>query len=89
MVVLKCTIVHGSFCKRRRWWCIASKSNDKININSKVTRRVGIPWLDHVPIDVLWGLCHKAIHLSNNGLCIGVYVAKPTYEATIDISFFG
>ncbi len=54
-----------------------------------MTRRVGIPWLDHVPIDVLWGLCHKAIHLSNNGLCIGVYVAKPTYEATIDISFFG
>jgi hypothetical protein len=70
MVVLMCTILHGSFCKRRRWWRITSKSNDKINIDSKVTRRVGIPWLDHVLINVVWGSCHKAIHSSKNGLCM-------------------
>ncbi len=79
-----CTILHGSFCKRRRWWCIASKRSDKININSKVTRRVGIPWLDHVPINVVWGLCHKAIHLSNNGLCIGKIPMFPI-DASIDM----
>jgi hypothetical protein len=55
MVVLMCIVLHGSFCKRRRWWCIASKSNEKLNINSKITRKVGIPWLDHVPINVVWG----------------------------------
>jgi hypothetical protein len=84
MVVLKCIILHGSFCKRRRWWCIASKSNDKININSTVTRRVGIPWLDHVPINVVWGLCHKAIHLRNNGLCIRKILMFPI-DVSIDM----
>jgi hypothetical protein len=80
MVVLMSTILHGSFCKRRRWWCIASKSNDKIIIHSKVTRRVEIPWLDHVPINVVWGLCHKAIHSSNNGLPIDASIDMWTID---------
>jgi len=80
MVVLMSTILHGSFCKRRRWWCIASKSNDKIDIKSKVTRRVEIPWLDHVPINVVWGLCHKAIHSSNNGLPIDASIDMWTID---------
>ncbi len=49
-----------------------------------MTRKVGIPWLDHVPINVVWGLCHKAIHLNNNGLCIGKIPMSPI-DASIDM----